>query len=43
VYIATALAWLYLVDGITPTCTDYLGVALALAGAATIALGQRPS
>jgi small multidrug resistance family-3 protein len=43
VYIAPALAWLYLVDGITPTCTDYLGVALALAGAATIALGQRPS
>lgn len=41
VYIATALGWLYFVDGVTPTWNDYLGVALALAGAGVIALGQR--
>ena len=41
VYIATALAWLYVVDGVKPVWSDYLGVALALAGAACIALGQR--
>jgi len=43
VYIATALAWLYVVDGIKPLWSDYAGVALALAGAACIALGQRHS
>lgn len=43
VYIATALAWLYLVDGVTPTSTDYAGVGLALLGAAVIALGHRPA
>ncbi|BDT56733.1 MAG: YnfA family protein [Janthinobacterium lividum] len=41
VYIATALAWLWIVDGIKPVWSDYLGVALALTGAACIALGQR--
>ena len=41
VYIVTALAWLYVVDGIKPSWSDYLGVALALAGAGVIALGQR--
>ena len=41
VYIATALGWLYVVDGVKPVWSDYLGVALALAGAASIALGQR--
>jgi len=41
VYIATALGWLYMVDGVTPTWNDYLGVALALAGAGVIALGHR--
>jgi small multidrug resistance family-3 protein len=41
VYIATALAWLWVVDGIKPVWSDYAGVALALAGAACIALGQR--
>lgn len=41
VYIATALAWLWIVDGIKPVWSDYAGVALALAGAACIALGQR--
>ncbi|MFL9966041.1 YnfA family protein [Paraburkholderia sediminicola] len=41
VYIATALAWLWGVDGVTPTWTDVLGVALALCGAGVIAMGQR--
>jgi small multidrug resistance family-3 protein len=39
VYIATAILWLWLVDGITPGWRDYLGVALALCGAAVIASG----
>jgi small multidrug resistance family-3 protein len=41
VYIATALGWLYWVDGVVPTWNDYVGVALALAGAGVIALGHR--
>ena len=41
VYIATALGWLWLVDGITPTWSDYVGVALALGGAAIIGAGAR--
>lgn len=39
VYIATAILWLWLVDGVTPGWRDYLGVALALSGAAVIASG----
>jgi small multidrug resistance family-3 protein len=41
VYIATALGWLYVVDGVKPVWSDYLGVGLALLGAAAIALGHR--
>lgn len=41
VYIASAIGWLYVVDKITPTWTDMVGVGLALAGAAMIALGGR--
>lgn len=41
IYIATALMWLWLVDGVTPAWTDIAGVALALAGAAVIAVGHR--
>ena len=41
IYIATALGWLWAIDGVKPIWTDYLGVALALSGAAVIALGQR--
>ncbi|QNB00545.1 YnfA family protein [Massilia sp. Se16.2.3] len=40
VYIATALAWLWLVDGLTPRWSDVAGVALALCGAAVIAAGD---
>jgi small multidrug resistance family-3 protein len=41
IYIATALGWLWLVDGTTPAWTDIAGVSLALAGAAVIALGHK--
>lgn len=37
VYVAAALGWLWLVDGIRPTGWDVLGVAVALAGMAIIA------
>lgn len=43
VYIATAMAWLWTVDGVTPRWSDWVGVGLALAGAAVIALGPRGS
>ncbi|WP_395823081.1 YnfA family protein [Collimonas sp.] len=41
VYIATAIVWLWGVDGVTPRWSDLLGAALALTGAAVIALGAR--
>lgn len=41
IYIASALGWLWLVDGVSPTWTDVAGVALTLCGAAIIAMGQR--
>lgn len=39
VYIAVALIWLWLVDGIAPTAWDLTGVAVALAGMAIIVWG----
>lgn len=41
IYIGTALLWLWAVDGIKPSVTDYVGVGLALLGAAVIASGNR--
>lgn len=41
VYIATALLWLWRVDGVRPTASDLAGTALCLAGAAVIVLGAR--
>lgn len=38
VYIAVALAWLWAVDGVTPTPWDVIGVAVAVAGMAIIVL-----
>lgn len=38
VYIAVALAWLWAVDGITPTRWDMVGAGVALLGMAIIAL-----
>ncbi|QAU36022.1 YnfA family protein [Janthinobacterium sp. 17J80-10] len=40
VYIAAALLWLWLVDGVTPTTSDLVGVGFALFGAAVIVVGQ---
>lgn len=37
-YIAVALAWLWLVDGITPTPWDIAGAGIALVGMTIIAL-----
>lgn len=41
VYIVTAIAWLYFVDGIKPMWTDTLGAIIALLGAGIIISGQR--
>ncbi|MNH40164.1 hypothetical protein D3C79_1014420 [compost metagenome] len=41
VYVATALGWLWLVDGLRPTRWDLLGAAVALAGMAIIAFAPR--
>lgn len=43
IYIASALLWLWVVDGVRPSYTDYVGVGLALLGAAVIAAGNRNS
>ena len=39
IYITAALIWLWRVDGVAPDRWDLLGVALALAGTATILYG----
>lgn len=41
VYVAVALAWLWLVDGVRPTVWDVLGVTVTLAGMAIIAFAPR--
>ncbi len=41
VYVAMALIWLWLVDGIQPTRWDLAGAAVALAGMAIIAFAPR--
>jgi len=41
IYIATALGWLWAVDGVRPVTTDYIGVGLALLGAGIIAVGHK--
>jgi small multidrug resistance family-3 protein len=40
VYISAALLWLWVVDGVPPAWTDFVGVGLALLGAAVIAAGH---
>ena len=42
VYVATALAWLWLVEGVRPDRWDALGAGICLVGAAVILLGPRP-
>lgn len=39
VYVAASLGWLWLVERIRPTATDWLGVGLCLAGTAVIVAG----
>ncbi|MBV8622186.1 MAG: YnfA family protein [Herbaspirillum sp.] len=41
VYIAVAIAWLWLVDGVRPSPWDVAGVAVALAGMGIIAFQPR--
>src|SRR5215467_12965187 len=36
VYVATAIAWLWLVDAVQPTRWDFIGAAIAVAGMAVI-------
>lgn len=43
VYICVALLWLWLVDSIRPTITDFIGVAVCLLGMAIIMFGPRPA
>lgn len=43
VYISVALLWLWTVDGLRPTATDWIGVGLCLTGMAVIMLGARPA
>jgi len=42
IYVATALVWLWLVDGQRPDRWDLVGGAVAIAGMAIIAFGPRP-
>lgn len=42
VYILSALAWLWLVEGVRPDRWDVLGAAVCLVGAAIILYGPRP-
>jgi len=43
VYIATALGWLWVAEGVRPDRWDLIGAAIALVGAAVILLGPRPA
>ncbi len=43
VYIGVAIVWLMLVDQVKPTATDWLGVAVSLAGMGIIVWGARAS
>ncbi len=42
IYVALAIAWLWLVEGMRPTAWDLSGVAIALAGMAVIVLQPQP-
>ncbi len=41
VYVATAIVWLWLIDGVRPTAWDVGGALVALIGMAIIVLGPR--
>jgi small multidrug resistance family-3 protein len=42
VYVGLAVVWLMWVDKVRPTTTDWVGVAVSLAGMAIIMFGRRP-
>lgn len=41
VYVTTAIAWLWIVDGIRPTTGDWVGAGLCLAGMLTIVISAK--
>jgi small multidrug resistance family-3 protein len=41
VYIGVALAWLWVVDSVRPTITDWVGVSVSFLGMAIIMIGSR--
>lgn len=43
VYIGVAVLWLWAVDGMRPTATDWIGVTVSLVGMAIIMFGARTS
>ncbi|MGF6526007.1 YnfA family protein [Variovorax sp. PvP013] len=43
VYIGVAIVWLWAVDGIRPSATDWVGVAVSLCGMAIVMFGPRPA
>lgn len=43
VYIGVALMWLWAVDSVRPTWTDWLGVGISILGASIIIVGSRPA
>jgi small multidrug resistance family-3 protein len=42
VYIAVAIAWLWLIDGVRPSVSDLVGATVAIAGMAIIMFGRSP-
>jgi len=43
IYVGVAIVWLWLVEGIKPTPTDWMGVSVCVLGMAIIMLGARHS
>ncbi|MGH7184639.1 MAG: YnfA family protein [Nitrospiraceae bacterium] len=43
VYVAVALGWLWLIDGVRPSVWDVVGVGVTLAGMAIIMFSPRPA
>lgn len=43
VYMSVALLWLWAVDSVRPTWTDWLGMGVCLLGASIIMVGARPA